>query len=86
MGKRREPRKPVELPVRIFGTDASGKIFSENVTTLDVSQRGARLGGVRAQIKVDEIIGVTHGKNKVHFRVKWAGKLVAANDFDLIEA
>ena len=73
MGKRREPRKAVALPVRIFGTDAAGRIFSENVTTLDISQTGARLGGVRASMKLDEIIGVSYGKNKVHFRVKWIG-------------
>ena len=75
MGKRREPRKSVEMPVRIFGTDSEGKIFSENVTTLDVSQNGARLSGVRARVAVDEIIGVSHGKNKSHFRVKWVGTL-----------
>lgn len=73
MGKRREPRKTVAVPVRVFGTDSAGKIFSETVTVLDVSQSGARLGGVRAAIKVDEIIGLTYGKNKVHFRVKWVG-------------
>lgn len=73
MGKRREPRKVVELPVRIFGIDDAGKIFSENVTALDVSQNGARLTGVRAQARVDEIVGVTYGRNKVHFRVKWIG-------------
>jgi hypothetical protein len=73
MGKRSEPRRPTEVAVRIFGTDREGKIFSENVTTLDVSQNGARLMGVKAQLKLDEIIGVTYGRNKVHFRVKWAG-------------
>jgi hypothetical protein len=73
MGKRREPRQPVEVPVRIFGTDREGKIFSENVTTVDASQNGARLAGVKAQLQLDEIIGVTYGRNKVHFRVKWAG-------------
>jgi PilZ domain-containing protein len=74
MGKRREPRTPMELPVRIFGTDGGGKIFSENVTTIDVSQSGAKLRGVRARVKPEEIIGVTHGSNKVHFRVKWVGE------------
>ena len=74
MGKRREPRKAIELPLRIFGTDAGGKIFSENVTTIDVSQNGAGLRGVRARIQLDEIIGVMHGSNKVHFRVKWVGE------------
>ena len=73
MGKRREPRKAVALPVRIFGTDSNGRIFSETVTALDISQTGARLGGVHASMKVDEIIGVSYGKNKVHFRVKWIG-------------
>jgi hypothetical protein len=61
------------VPVRILGTDAHGKIFSENVTALDVSQSGTRLGGLRSQIKVDEIVGLTYGKSKVHFRMKWAG-------------
>src|SRR5436309_10398517 len=74
MGKRREPRKPVEVPVRIFGTDSGGRIFSDNATTVDVSQNGGKLGGVKAHLKVDEIIGVTYGKNKVHFRVRWAGE------------
>ncbi len=74
MGKRREPRKPVQLSVRIFGTDGEGKIFSETVTAADVSQNGARVTGVRAKPASDEIIGVTYGKNKVHFRVKWVGE------------
>lgn len=60
--------------VRIFGTDEQGGIFSENVTTVDVSRSGAKLTGVKAKLSVDEIIGLTYGKNKVHFRVKWTGK------------
>ena len=74
MGKRCEPRSAIELPVRIFGTDEGGKIFSENVTTIDVSQHGAKLREVLARVHPDEIIGVTHGSNKVHFRVKWVGE------------
>lgn len=73
MGKRREPRKAMQVPVRIFGTDVDGKIFSEKVTTASVSNSGVRLDGVRARLTVDEIVGLTYGKNKVHFRVKWVG-------------
>ena len=80
MGKRHEPRKPVHVPVRIFGTDSGGKIFSENVTTVDVSQNGVKLGRVRARVKVDEIIGVTYGKSKVLFRVKWVGESGSPKD------
>jgi hypothetical protein len=59
--------------VRIFGTDQQGHIFSEKVDTVDVSQNGVRLTGVRAQLNADEIIGLTCGRNKIHFRVKWLG-------------
>jgi hypothetical protein len=74
MGKRREPRKEIRVPVRIFGTDSGGEIFSEKVFTLNVSQNGLELDGVQARPKVDEIVGVTYGTTKTHFRVKWVGE------------
>ena len=74
MGRRREPRKEIEASVRIFGTDRSGKVFSENVATVNISQRGVELSGVQAKLKLDEIIGLTYGKNRVHHRVKWVGE------------
>ncbi|PYV53876.1 MAG: hypothetical protein DMG98_19730 [Acidobacteria bacterium] len=74
MGNRREPRKAMEVSVRIFGTDYRGRMFSEIVTTVDVSHNGVQVRGVKTQLKLDEIVGLTYGKNKVHFRVKWAGE------------
>lgn len=73
MGKRREPRKEISVPVRIFGTDSGGQIFSEKVNTINVSRNGAELSGVKALLKAEEIIGLTYGQNKGHFRVQWAG-------------
>jgi hypothetical protein len=73
MGQRREPRTESRFPVRIFGTDAEGKVFSENVFTVDISRAGARLSGVRARIKTGEIVGISHGANKSRFTVKWIG-------------
>jgi hypothetical protein len=73
MGKRNQSRKQVEVPVRIFGTDIHGKVFSEKVSTVNVSRTGAELVGVRADLGLDEIVGVTYGANRVHFRVKWIG-------------
>lgn len=73
MGKRREPRVDKVVPVRIFGTDSNGQIFSEKLSTLNVSRQGAELGGVQAQLKMGEIIGLTFGTNKVHFRIMWVG-------------
>lgn len=74
MGKRREPRKEVKLPVRIFGTDSSGQVFSEKVFTTNVSRHGAELTGVPVQLNLEEIIGLTYKATKGHFRVKWVGK------------
>jgi PilZ domain len=74
MGKRREPRKEIRVPVRIFGTDKRGDIFSEKVFTVNVSQQGVELSGAQAEPKLDEIVGLTYGTTKVHFRVKWIGK------------
>jgi hypothetical protein len=73
MGRRSQPRKPIEVPVRIFGTDSHGQVFSEKVTTVNVSRNGAELAGVRPDLGLDEIVGLTYGSNRVHFRVKWIG-------------
>jgi hypothetical protein len=72
-GKRSEPRKEVEVPVRIFGTDGQGKIFSEKVATVKVSRRGVELRGVQAALKIGEVIGLTYGQIKINFRVVWVG-------------
>jgi hypothetical protein len=62
------------VPVRIFGTDSTGQVFSENVRTVDISRNGVSVAGVRAKVSLDEIVGLTVGANRVHFRVKWIGK------------
>jgi hypothetical protein len=73
MGNRSQSRKQVEVPVRIFGTDSHGKVFSEKVSTVNISRTGTELAGVCAELTVDEIVGLTYGNNRVHFRVKWIG-------------
>jgi hypothetical protein len=73
MGRRSQQRKQTEVPVRIFGTDRHGQVFSEKVSTVNVSRTGAELVGVCAELNLDEIVGVTYGSNRVHFRVKWIG-------------
>lgn len=73
MAKRREPRVEMTLPVRIFGTDSAGKIFSEKVSTVNVSRRGVELSGVQTQLNPEEIIGLTYKQCKSQFRVKWIG-------------
>ncbi len=74
MGKRREPRKDIRVPVRLFGTDRGGRVFSEKVFTVNVSHHGVELSGLSVQLKEEEIVGLTYGSTKVNFRVKWVGQ------------
>jgi len=74
MGEDREARKEIRLAVRIFGTDAGGRIFSENVHTSNISHSGAELVGVQAELKVDDVIGLSYSGNKGRFRICWVGR------------
>lgn len=73
MVSRREPRKEVRVPVRIFGTDAAGRAFNENVFTVNVSRGGAMVIEVKTQLKVGEVIGVVYGASKSRYEVRWVG-------------
>jgi PilZ domain len=74
MGRRSQPRKQIAVPVRIFGTDVRGQVFSEKALTVNVGHNGTELAEVRPELALDEIVGLTYGKNRVHFRVKWIGR------------
>jgi PilZ domain len=74
MGRRIQPRTQIAVPVRIFGTDNRGQVFSEKALTVSVSRNGAELAEVRPELALNEIVGLTYGKNRVHFRVKWVGR------------
>lgn len=74
MGKRSEPRKDIQVPVRIFGTDSAGAVFSQKAITINISRTGVELAGVESQLAAEEIIGLSYGTNRVHFRVRWVGK------------
>jgi PilZ domain-containing protein len=74
MATRREQRKDVKLTVRVYGTDSAGSIFSESVSTVNVSLEGAMLKGFYRHIQPGEIIGLTYGTKKARFRVQWVGE------------
>ena len=74
MVSRREPRKEIRVAIRIFGTDAAGKPFNENVFTVNVSRSGAMVIEIKSQLKVGEIIGLNYGKSKGRYEVRWVGR------------
>jgi hypothetical protein len=79
MGRRSQPRKQVEVPVRIFGTASDGHVFSQKALTVNISRNGAQLAGIQSEVGLDEIVGLTYSTNRSHFRVKWIGETGTTN-------
>jgi len=79
MGRRSQPRGQIEVQVRIFGTDSHSRVFSEKVSTVNISRNGTELAGVQPEVGLDEIVGLTYGTNRGHFRVKWIGESGTTN-------
>jgi len=69
--KRRRNRKKAVLPVRVTGSDSSGKTYSELVHTLDITESGARLGGLRHGIEVGALVTLQYKQHRASFRVVW---------------
>jgi len=71
MGKRLQPRVKGMLPVRIWGNDDKGKPFAEHVCTIDISNKGASVAGVRAPLSPGSTVGLQYRNRQARFRVAW---------------
>lgn len=74
MRKPREQRIRMNLPVRIWGMDATGKLFSADTHTVDLTPVGARIEGVASSLQRGTVIGVQCGRSRARFRVVWVGQ------------
>ena len=80
MGRRREDRVTVSLPVRVWGMDRNGKPFIQSAHTVDVTRLGGRLRDLYCIDKKGDVIRVQHGNQKANFRVTWIGSPGTAED------
>ena len=80
MPKRREHRLNVPLSVRLWGLDRHGKVFSQDVKTLNIAINGARLYGVTAELEPGFIVGVQCGNMRARFMVVWIGEKGGPNE------
>jgi hypothetical protein len=71
LGKRRDPRADVALPVLLTGVDTNGRPLSQRVMTVNVSRRGALLEGIHGELKFGDKVSLTRGGKKEEFRVAW---------------
>ena len=69
----RELRIPMQLEVRVWGMDSTGKPFSQTARTVDISGQGARLAGITGPKQLGDVIGVQYGNQKARFQVVWVG-------------
>jgi hypothetical protein len=81
--QRRGKRTKAVLPVRVKGTDSTGKAFEELVHTLDVTPTGVRLGSVRHELNVLDEITVFYRTRKIQFRVVWTKKMKDTSEFQV---
>jgi hypothetical protein len=73
LGKRRDPRVDIEVPVSLAGTDEHGKPWTQQVVTVNVSHRGAQLRGVHGSFRPGNQVTVARGPRKETFRTIWVG-------------
>jgi PilZ domain-containing protein len=73
MGRRFDERYVAQLPIRIWGMDTSGRPFSVNTKTVDITHSGARVGGFTTPINRGDMVGVQCGNEKARFKVIWVG-------------
>jgi CheY-like chemotaxis protein len=74
MSYRNEERTPLRLTALVWGMDGDGRVFMEQVQTIDISPLGARLKGLNRPVKIGAILGLQNGDNQGRFEVMWIGE------------
>jgi hypothetical protein len=79
-GTQRYSRTKMVLPLRVCLDERAGETLSTQwVHTIDISQIGCRLGGLRTKLSPGQSITLQRGQQKIPFRVVWS-KHLAANE------
>ena len=61
----------------VLGVKLSLNDTTHLVHTVDISDRGAQLGGLRAQLQSGMIVSLQRGRQKANFRIRWIRELAA---------
>jgi CheY-like chemotaxis protein len=74
MSHRIEERTALRLTALVWGMDGDGRVFMEQVQTIDISPLGARLKGLNRTVSIGTIVGLQNGENQGRFEVVWIGE------------
>jgi hypothetical protein len=73
LGRRRDPRMDLAVPVLLTGTDVGGRPLDQRVVTVNVSRRGAKLQGIHGLLNPRDKIFLARAHHKEPFQVAWVG-------------
>ena len=68
--KRKVPRRKMVLPVMVSADTVTLLAY-----TVDITDGGARLGGLRGELQPGMIVSLQRGSHKAKFRVAWVQEL-----------
>src|SRR5208282_5195450 len=68
-------RTRMVLPLRVWLEDLSAETPTHLAHTIDTSEIGCRLGGLRTELHPGQIITLQRGQQKAPFRVIWSRRL-----------
>jgi hypothetical protein len=74
LGRRRDPRMTLALPVLLTGTDVNGRPLDQRVITVNISRRGALLDGVHGRLEQGSVLSLARLHKQEQFRVAWVGE------------
>ena len=74
LGRRRDPRMKLALPVLLTGSDVNGRPLDQRVITVNISRRGALLDGVHGRLEQGSVISLARLHKNEEFRVAWVGE------------
>jgi hypothetical protein len=83
IGKRRQKRIKLVLPVRVSGRDASDNPVNELAHTLDITPNGVRLGAIRRELKTGDRLTLQYRQRKIQFRVVWVKLLAGTREYQV---
>ncbi len=72
--ERADPRIDISLPVRLTATDVNGDALDQEVTTINVSCKGALLQGVRGKLRLGDQVSLARSLKVERFLIAWIGE------------
>jgi methyl-accepting chemotaxis protein len=72
--ERTDRRSNIAVSVKLVATDVHGHAFEQEVMSVDISKRGARLKGVRGELRPDSQVSLARSDKVEQFKIAWVGR------------